>query len=89
MGSREGSRVLDDPLLNYSSHLDGGGNWFWNLGRDFTVLGHGSREGSHGGRGWVNWVRFWIWGISGEDVGRLGDTLLKGLFLMEGVGSWF
>ena len=47
MGSREYLGGLGDPLLKYSSCLDGGGNWFWGLGTYLPVLVHGSREGSH------------------------------------------
>ena len=36
---------LGDLFLSGSSRLEGAGNWFWNLGRDYPVLVHGSCEG--------------------------------------------
>ena len=38
--------VIYDPFLSVISHLEGLGEWFWNLSRDSPVLGRSSREGS-------------------------------------------
>ena len=45
MGSRGGLGLLGDHLVKWLSHMEGGGDWFWDLGRDFPFLGHGSCKG--------------------------------------------
>ena len=39
-----GFRGLCDPFISGSSRLEGGGDWFWNVGSDFSSLVRGYRE---------------------------------------------
>ena len=63
--------------------------WYWNFGRDSSVLGRGSCEGSC--LGWYRVVWGWVW-LCGGAMGRLGE--LGGPFLSESsrlvwTGRWF
>ena len=47
----EGNRVgglggVGNPFQSGSSQMERAGDWIWNLGRDFPILGRGYREGS-------------------------------------------
>ena len=61
---------------------------FWNLGRDYLVLGRGSREGYHKGWCWGIWVRVWIWEMLGDSFGVLGGTFMTGFYPLERAGVW-
>ena len=47
--------MFSNPLMNWLSHIERAGNWFWYYRRNSPVVGRGSCEGSRRLLCWVVW----------------------------------